>query len=100
MIIAKRVRKLAEDNPNFWNEVLKRTFATGDGKLALLYLIQNSGMFSLPKSFDPLEVVYTDGRRSQILELLSEIGIDPTDIALDGESFLDNIEDRMGGEDE
>lgn len=99
MLFSSEVLRAASLDPEgrYWNKLFKRLFSSADGKQALIYLFENSGIFeAVPESGMEL---FLAGKRSMVLDLLSLIEKSPMDIAAAQEEsihILDRLDDELG----
>jgi hypothetical protein len=91
MISNEAIDRAVKDDPYFWAKTLQRFYKTEDGKLALLWHINNAGFGdSFP---DPVLEAQNAGRRSFVSELLALLKVDLSTVIVNDEStdLLDRI---------
>lgn len=98
MIISKEIKKASEQDPFYWTKIFKNTFNTPDGKLALLWLVQNGGFYEVHN--DPLLEAQSTGRRALVLQLLETVKLDLAEVIVNDGQEGESIEllDRILGE--
>lgn len=92
MIISNAVIDAAvKDDPLYWYRNLQRVFGKEEGKLALLWLINNAGFGST--FTDPLLEAQNAGRRGLVAELLQILKVDLSTLIVndEAEDLLDRI---------
>lgn len=91
MISNEVIRDAVEKDPFFWVKSLKNFYGTSDGKLALLWHINNAGYGEVYS--DPVLEAQNAGRRAFVSELLSLLKIDLATLIVNDESadLLDRI---------
>lgn len=84
------ILKAAAEDENYWSDIFKRIFSGEDGRKALLYLFEESGIFNV--SADDSEEKLLRGKRAIVLEILDLINADPAEITVAGKEALSVIE--------
>lgn len=92
MIISNAIIDAAvKDDPLYWYKILQRVFDKDDGKLALLWFVNNAGFGDT--FTDPLLEAQNAGRRGLIAELLQILKVDLSTLVVNdqAEDLLDRI---------
>lgn len=91
MVSNADIDKAVADDPNFWVRTLQRIYKSEDGKLALLWHINNAGFGDT--FTDPVIEAQNAGRRGFVSELLSLLQIDLSTVIVNDEAtdLLDRI---------
>lgn len=80
MLYTKQIKEAQEADSQYWEKLYKKTFLNNHGKLVLIDMIMRSGMLDVPLSVDPNVQLVNLGRRTQVLEMLNFLEIEPADL--------------------
>ena len=92
MIISNAVIDAAvKDDPLYWYKILQRVFEKEDGKLALLWFVNNAGFGNT--FTDPILEAQNGGRREFVAELLQLLKLDLSTLIVNDQAtdLLDRI---------
>ena len=86
----------ADKDPQYWYRIFNKVFGSPEGKKALLFLLNSSGLLDAPQTYDPNEGQCLAYRKLVVLEILQIMRVSPIDLIVDGESAESSLSERMG----